>query len=98
MDVIWGDFIWNYEKAQKVFKSRGITFKEAAQVFDDPNAVRGIDEINSHQETRRWLIGRSPKTRLLTVVYTEMEGNRTRIITTWKATKEDKEIYEKTIR
>lgn len=98
MDIRWGKFIWNYAKAQEVFKSRGITFKEAAQAFDDPIAVYGTDEINSKQEHRQWVIGISPKKRLLLVIYTEREDDLTRIITTWKATQEDKELYEKTIR
>jgi len=98
MDIRWGNFIWNSEKEKLVINARGITFKEAAMATTDPHAIRGSDELHYPDEERQWTLGVSPKNRLLLVISTEQEGPLTRIITAWEAGKEDKELYEKTIR
>jgi uncharacterized DUF497 family protein len=98
MDVRWRQFIWDREKEKLVISARGITFKEAALATTDPRSIRGPDEFYSRDEHRQWTVGLSPKKRLLLVISTEQEGQLTRIITAWKATGGDKELYEKTIR
>jgi uncharacterized DUF497 family protein len=49
---------------------------------------------DSKHESRQWLLGMSPKRRVLQVVFTERSGSAIRIITAWKANQMECELYE----
>ncbi|MBI3970640.1 MAG: BrnT family toxin [Chloroflexi bacterium] len=73
-------FEWDAGKAQANVRAHGVTFAEAATVFDDPLAICVDDEAHSGDEQRYVITGQSALGRVLTVAYT-MRGDDTRIIT-----------------
>ena len=91
-------FEWDENKAaENERKHEGVTFKEAAEVFLDANAVENFDDEHSDAEEIRYLrIGNSSK-RLLRVSFTvradESEDEIIRIISARKGKTEEEEIY-----
>jgi uncharacterized DUF497 family protein len=87
-------FDWDDNKASSnVAAHDGVTFDEAATVFDDPYFLVLTDDEHSFYELRYWIIGESIQGRTLLVVYTE-RGDLVWIISAREATKREKEIYE----
>jgi len=91
-------FEWDENKAaENERKHEGITFKEAAEVFLDANAVEDFDDEHSDAEEIRYLrIGNSSK-RLLRVSFAvraaESEDEIIRIISARKGKAKEEEIY-----
>jgi uncharacterized DUF497 family protein len=86
-------FQWNPEKAAKNATKHGITFGEAATVFQDPLAFIFDDEEHSVEEHREIVIGHSKRHRLLVVAFTECD-DVIRVISARKADREEREDYE----
>ncbi len=87
-------FEWDEAKATVNLKTRGVSFKEAVEVFFDPNAVEGFDAEHSDEEDRFYIIGFSSR-RLLFVVYAErLQGDVIRIISARKAEGKKQKEYE----
>ena len=84
---------WDEEKAQSNLIKHGISFEEAATVFDDPVAVTFSDQEHSEMEARYVTIGYSTQPRLLLVINTERDDN-IRIISARKATTAERKSYE----
>ena len=91
-DIIYGDFEWDEVKARRNLSRHGVSFVEAATLFDDPLFVPYEDEEHSSQESRYVIIGESNENRLLVVAYTQRE--RTRIIGARKVTSRERRKYE----
>ena len=83
-------FIWDKDKAEKNYKKHNVLFKVAARVFLDDYRIDDYDELHSDDEERNKIIGRVEK--ILTVIYTE-RGDRNRIISARRATKEEEDEY-----
>ena len=89
-------YIWDIDKYDSNIEKHGISFDEAATVFDDPNSVTVYDELHSDDEDRFKIIGFSSKLRLLLVCHCYRNGDRfTRIISARKATKPEYKLYRK---
>ena len=87
-------FDWDSIKNVININKHGISFKEAATVFFDTNAIEIDDEKHSQQEDRFLIIGRSRKLRLLVVCHCYREnGEVIRIISARKAVDEEIELY-----
>jgi len=88
------NFDWDDNKNITNINKHGISFKEAATVFFDKNAVEIDDEEHSQDEDRFSIIGRSRKLRLLVVCHCYRENDTIiRIISARKAKKEEIELY-----
>jgi uncharacterized protein len=87
-------FEWDANKALANIAKHGVSFDEAVQVFDDPNALERYDELHSVTEIRFSIIGLSSR-RLLNVAYAERAKDSVRLISARKATKAEREIYER---
>ena len=91
-------FEWDENKAvENERKHEGVSFKEAAEVFLDANAVEDYDDEHSDAEEVRYLrIGNSSK-RLLRVSFTvradETEDEIIRIISARKGKAKEEKIY-----
>lgn len=91
-------FEWDENKAvENERKHEGVSFKEAAEVFLDANAVEDYDDEHSDAEEVRYLrIGNSSK-RLLRVSFTvradETEDEIIRIISAHKGKAKKEKIY-----
>lgn len=85
---------WNPLKAKLNIKKHGITFEEAATAISDPMAVTGSDPDHSIYEERCITFGVSLTGKLLVISHTDEEGI-IRLISARKASKGERELYEK---
>jgi len=87
-------FDWDEEKYNINAEKHGIYFEEAASIFADENAVILPDPEHSYYEERFRVIGCSDISKMLTVCHCERnENDIIRIISAWKATNKEKQIY-----
>ena len=87
------EFEWNLDKAALNFEKHGISFQEAATVFNDNLSVTFPDLAHSIAESRYVIIGVSRFGQLLVIAHTE-RGEKVRIISARKATLQEKRFYE----
>jgi uncharacterized protein len=87
-------FEWDERKAASNLKKHGVSFDEAVTVFADMQAITFADTDNVKAESRSRTYGISNNAQLLVVVHTERRYNL-RIISARKATRYEKNIYEK---
>ena len=91
--VQFGDFEWDPDKAAANLKKHKVSFFEAATVFQDLDVVIESDPLHSEGEWRGIAIGYSTLSRVLLVVHTG-RGERTRLISARKATREERRKYD----
>ena len=84
---------WDPRKAAANLTKHGVSFEEAASVFNDPLAITFSDPDHSVAEERLLSFGLSNKGRLLAIISTE-RGSALRIISARKATRRERGIYE----
>jgi uncharacterized DUF497 family protein len=89
--VVVGDFEWDDVKAEINLVEHDVPFEEAITAFDDPRHV--IVDDGSGTETFL-LIGFSIQAHLLTVVHIERRA-RERIISAWRATRREADLYQR---
>ena len=87
-------FEWHETKADTNRRKHGVSFEEAKTVFADPLSLVIPDVAHSEQEERWVRIGISVRTRLLVVVCTE-RGEAIRLISSRRATIDERADYEK---
>lgn len=90
------EFEWNPDKAVVNLRKHGVAFQEAATVFDDALSVTFPDTDHSRGEGRYVIIGISGVGQLLVVSHTD-RGDRVRIISARKATRQERRFYEEGI-
>jgi uncharacterized DUF497 family protein len=84
---------WDEKKNKANKKKHGITFEEAKQIFEDPNAIEFYDSKNSTaQEDRFVCIGSIGESLIVVVVFTDRSGV-VRIISARKAEPKESEVY-----
>jgi len=89
--VAFGDFEWDADKAAANAARHGVTFEEATTVFLDLDYLLVRDSL----EPERFVaIGMSSQARVLFVVHCE-RGQRLRIISARRATRRERETYER---
>lgn len=86
-------FEFDPAKAAANLKKQGVSFDEAATVFDDPLSSTLPDDQHSEDEDRFITVGMSAQQRLLFVVYTERDS-RIRLIGARLVTAAEREQYE----
>lgn len=84
---------WDDDKAQSNLIKHGVSFEEAATVFEDPVAITFNDQEHSETEERFVTIGYSAQLRALLVINTEREDN-IRIISARKTTPSERKLYD----
>ncbi len=82
---------WDEEKRRSNLAKHGIDFRDAAQIFRDPNQLWGFDERHRDEEDRWWTLGITRGT-VLFIVTTE-RGDVLRIISARKATRDEQRAY-----
>src|SRR5438067_4168212 len=87
-------YLWDPDKAQRNLRKHRVSFDEAVDVFDDPEARIIADPDHSRDEQREIIIGYSTKNRLLFVSYHEREPDVIRIISARLATNEERRQHE----
>ena len=86
-------FEWDPAKAVANVKAHGVSFEEAATVFQDPLAQVHPDPDHSESEPREILIGHSAQRRLLLVAFTDRQG-KIRLISAREVTRRERREYE----
>lgn len=86
-------FYWSDRKNKINVKKNNISFQEAAQVFLDDKSVTLFDLNHSDDEQRFNVIGLSTRG-LLFVVFVEKIDDMIKIISTRKALKKERGLYE----
>jgi hypothetical protein len=86
-------FEWDPRKGAANLAKHGVSFEEAASVFNDPLAYTFPDPDHSVGEVRQLTFGVSNSGRLLAVISTE-RGDVLRIVSARKATRHERGIYE----
>ncbi len=90
-------FEWDPKKAASNLRKHGVSFIEASEVFNDPLAIKLLDDENSKQEERWVTIGQVRTQRLVVTVHTWQEDDENiyvRIISARKATIHETKNYE----
>jgi uncharacterized protein len=87
------EFEWDTNKAESNYKKHGISFEEAATIFNDSLSITFPDPHHSIGESRYVIIGISRFGQLLIVAHTD-QGDTIRIISARKATRSEKRFYE----
>lgn len=87
------EFDWDDDKAETNLTKHGISFLEAASVFDDALSITFSDADHSDDEERLIILGHSSRGRLLFVSHTDRD-DKTRIISAREATRREKKVYE----
>jgi hypothetical protein len=85
-------FVWNEAKAEANIHKHGVSFEEAATVFDDP--LFKLQDASRNDEGRDAAIGLSATARLLTVVHIEVDGDHVRLISARRATAPEESFYD----
>ena len=85
-------FEWDPSKAAANRRKHGVTFEEAATVFDDPVVLLLADL--EHGEPRIVAIGASNRGQALFVLSVEIDEDVMRIISARKATRSERRSYE----
>lgn len=86
-------FGWHPAKAANNLRKHGVSFEEAASVFDDVLAAIYENPYHSTSEKRYLIVGSSALERLLIVAYAEQQ-ERIRIISAREVTKRERKLYE----
>lgn len=87
------EFEWNSNKAALNFEKHGVSFQEATTVFNDPLSANFPDTDHSIRESRYIIIGISVFGQLLVVAHIA-RGEKVRIISARKATRQERRFYE----
>lgn len=87
------EFEWNPDKAESNYKKHGVSFEEAATVFNDSLSITFPDPDHSVGESRYVMIGISRFGKLLIVSHTD-RAETIRIISVRKATRQEIRFYE----
>jgi uncharacterized protein len=91
------EFEWDPKKAVRNLHKHGVSFEEAATVFEDPLATYYEDPDHSITERRHLTIGKSANGRLIHVAFAN-RAERIRIIQARKLTKNERRQYEEETR
>lgn len=87
------DCEWDEAKAAANLQKHGISFEEAATVFNDPLFIDFYDPDHSVDEHRYLIIGTSSSGHLLIVSYTERDDSA-RLISAREVTSSERRAYE----
>jgi len=87
------EFQWDETKNTANIRKHEIDFVDAIEVFQHP-ILTNIDTRENYKE-ERWISIGQILSRIIVVVYIETDNDTVRIISARKATKHEKEYYEK---
>ena len=88
---------WNDEKNVSNIAKHGISFAEAATVFEDEHGLYLADSSHSESEQRFLLLGVSARRKMITVVHVERGTLRMRLISARLPTAEERRSYERAL-
>ncbi|MEY3222984.1 MAG: hypothetical protein RLZZ203_1840 [Cyanobacteriota bacterium] len=87
-------FEWDEDKGKLNQKKHGVSFEEAASIFNDPLSINFDDPEHSLEENRYIIIGLSNQGRYLFVSHTERD-DKIRLISARLVTPKERRYYER---
>lgn len=87
-------FEWDEEKRSRNLEKHGVDFLDAAKIFTNPTLERRGDREDYGEE--RWIALGVHESRTFVVVYTWRSETR-RIISAWRAGRDDQKAYDEII-
>jgi uncharacterized protein len=88
------EYIWDPDKEAENVRKHGVSFQEARTVLRGYLTATWSDEFHSAEEPRFKSIGYSDLGRILVVV-TSDDGIQPRIISAWRASKRERDAYQR---
>ena len=88
------EYAWDPNKEAENVRKHGISFTEARTVLRGHLKFTWFDEVHSTDGLRFKTIGYSDLGRILVVVTSE-DGVRPRIISAWRASKRERDAYQR---
>ena len=88
------EYTWDSDKEKENVRRRGIGFDEAKSVLRGYVSLTWFGELHSAEEPRFKTIGYSYLDRILVVVTSE-DGVQPRIISAWRASKRERDAYQR---
>ena len=85
-------FVWDSEKAAANMAKHGVSFSRALDVFFDPLHV--LLDASVPEERRAAVLGRDRRSKVLYVVYVEVEEEATRVVSARPAEPAERRDYE----
>jgi uncharacterized protein len=89
------EYTWDADTNDTNVRKRGISFDEAKTVHLDDWRIEIPDVLHSDDEPRTLTIGVSYRNRCLVVVTSYRDPESPRIISAWRATKRERNAYER---
>jgi uncharacterized DUF497 family protein len=89
-------YTWDPKKARRNIRLHGISFKDAAGIFEGPT-LETVDDRFEYDEVRVYAVGLVNGIEI-TVVYTDVSPAERRIISAWRAERHEREAYWKSLR
>lgn len=86
------NFEWDDTKNKLNIRNHDVDFRDAVKVFDDEYRMERTDDRQDYGEIRIQVLGYT-SFGMLFVVYTERDGDTTRLISARAATKAEKKMY-----
>jgi uncharacterized DUF497 family protein len=86
------EYEWDPAKAKANFRKHNVSFVDAAVALEDPRALTMADP-DASGEQRFVSLGADPSGRVLVTVFTP-RGRRTRIVSSRKASRNERRAYE----
>ena len=91
-------FEWDEKKNKSNILKHGISFEEAETVFYDENALLEYDELHSDREDRFRILGLSIRGNILLVVHCIRKEHIIRIISSRRATANERTNYKRSVK
>ena len=88
-------YTWTQEKYCINLKRHGLAFEDAARIFDGPT-VEKVDDRFDYGEVRIYAIGLVNGLEI-TVIYTDENDEKRRIISAWRAEPHERRYYWKKV-
>lgn len=96
--IVCNGYEWDENKESINIQKHGLPFTEAIKVFDDPFYIESYDEKHSTQTEDRFTVLGRIKNHIVAAVVHTIRGERIRIISAWKANKEEVDEYVRQFR
>jgi uncharacterized protein len=84
-------FTWHPAKNTANVRRHGITFQDAARIFDGPTVER-VDDRFDYGEKRTYAIGLVNGIEI-TVIYTDRDGDERHIISAWRSEPHERRYF-----
>jgi uncharacterized DUF497 family protein len=84
-------YSWDEKKSRRNLARHGIAFEDAVRIFEGPT-LEQVDDRYDYGETRVYAIGLANGLEI-TVIYADTKNDQRRIISAWRAERQERRAY-----